>query len=60
VRLLSKKTTTRYTVAVTVPPEGGKANNAVVTALAEHFDIAKSRIVIIMGGAIHDKIVEIS
>jgi uncharacterized protein len=36
-------------VYVSVPPEDGRANTAVVKLLAEHFDVSKSKIEIIKG-----------
>ncbi len=37
-------------VSVTVPPENGKANKAVIEALAEELGITKSTIELISGG----------
>ena len=42
---------------VTAPPEGGQANEAVVSLLAQALDIAKSRIEIVRGHAARDKMV---
>ncbi len=36
-------------VAVTVPPEGGKANRAVLALIAEHFDLAKRDVELVSG-----------
>lgn len=36
-------------VAVTAPPEAGKANAAVAALLAERLDVAKSRVEILAG-----------
>lgn len=38
-----------YKVYVSQPPEGGRANTAVIKLLAEHFKISKSQIEIIKG-----------
>ncbi len=46
-------------VRVTAPPEGGKANDAVVALLADVLRIAKSRISIVRGHASRDKLVTI-
>ncbi|MBI4023104.1 DUF167 domain-containing protein [Candidatus Berkelbacteria bacterium] len=48
-----------YRVAVTAPPERGKANAAVTAALAEHFQVPKSSVQILAGHAAWTKIVEI-
>ncbi|MBI4032496.1 DUF167 domain-containing protein [Candidatus Berkelbacteria bacterium] len=48
-----------YRVAVTVPPERGKANGAVIDALATHFDVPKSSVEILAGHAVRTKIIEI-
>ena len=42
---------------VTAPPEGGQANEAVVSLLAKVLGIAKSRIEIVRGHASRDKMV---
>jgi hypothetical protein len=42
---------------VTAPPEGGKANEAAVSALAQALDVAKSRIKIVRGHSSRDKLV---
>lgn len=46
-------------VAVTAPAVDGKANAAVVAALAAHFQIAKNKIFIIAGQKSRRKMVEI-
>lgn len=43
-------------VAVTVVPEGGKANRAVQEALAEALGVAKSRLRLIRGETARDKV----
>lgn len=48
-----------YQVAVTASPQDGKANAAVIAALAEYFDIPKSRITIVRGGTSRVKVLEI-
>lgn len=47
-------------VSVTVPPEKGKANEAMRKALAAHFGVAPSRVRIMAGHAARVKIVEIT
>lgn len=46
-------------VSVTQPPADGKANEAVIRALAKHFDIAPSRVTIVSGHKNRQKIVDI-
>lgn len=48
-----------YSVWVRAKPADGKANEAVIKALAEHFGIAKSRIVLLKGQTSKQKIFEI-
>jgi uncharacterized protein (TIGR00251 family) len=48
-----------YRVAVAAPPHEGKANEAVVEALAQFFGVAKSKIQIVKGTSGRKKIVEI-
>jgi hypothetical protein len=42
---------------VTAPPEGGKANEAAVSALAQALGVAKGRIKIVRGHSSRDKLV---
>lgn len=48
-----------YAVWVRAKPADGKANEAVVKALAEHFDIAKSRITLLTGHTSKQKMFEL-
>lgn len=48
-----------YCVYVTEPPIENKANDALVKALSEHFDVSKSRVRIVGGLKSKNKIVEI-
>ncbi len=48
-----------FTVAVNEPPEKGLANEAVVAALAEHFAVSKSRVMVVSGRTSRNKIIEI-
>jgi uncharacterized protein YggU (UPF0235/DUF167 family) len=41
------------------PPVGGKANDAVIKALAEYFEVSKSQVVLAKGGSSKNKIFEI-
>ena len=50
---------TEYRVAVTTPPERGKANDAVRRALADALGIAPSRLSLVMGQASRTKVFEI-
>ncbi len=47
-------------VYLTVPPVDGKANEALVDFLAEHYDIRASRIEIIKGLKSRNKVINIS
>lgn len=46
-------------ICVTTPPQKGKANDAVLALLAEHFHVAKSKLGVISGRNSRQKIVEI-
>jgi uncharacterized protein (TIGR00251 family) len=46
-------------VAVTAPPHEGRANAAVIAALAEHFHVPCSRVRIVRGETSRRKVVEI-
>ena len=48
-----------YKVKVTAVPEKGKANEAVIKLLAEHFELPKSSICIIGGKSTRVKLIEI-
>ena len=48
-----------FTVSVQAAPVQGRANTAVIEALAAYFDIAKSHIIILRGQTSREKIVEI-
>lgn len=50
----------QYQVWTTEAPDKGRANQAIIELLAEHFQIAKSRIVLKSGAASRQKIFEIS
>lgn len=46
-------------VAVSEAPADGKANAAVIKAVAEHFDVAPSRVTLVHGHKSRKKIVDI-
>lgn len=46
-------------VRVTAPPEGGKANEAVVALLAGALAVARSRVHIVRGESSRDKLVQV-
>lgn len=48
-----------YKVYVATPPEGGKANKAVIKLLAKTLGIAKSRLTILRGHTSRDKTIRI-
>lgn len=50
---------TNYAVWVRAKPADGKANEAVISALAEYFDIAKSNITLLKGHTSKHKILEV-
>ncbi len=50
---------TEYRIAVTAPPERGKANDAVRRALADALDVAPSRLSLLMGEASRTKVFEL-
>lgn len=45
---------------VTAPPEGGKANEAVISLLAEALGLVKSRVRIVRGRRSRDKLVSVA
>ena len=49
-----------WRVAVSAPAEGGKANAAVIEALAEKFDVPKAAVRIVRGLASRNKEVEVT
>ena len=49
-----------YKVSVKEAPVGGKANEAIIEALAEYFDTAKSNIALVSGASSKQKIFEIN
>lgn len=49
-----------YLVAVSEPPTEGKANDAVVRALAAHLGIAQSRLSLVRGAASRTKVFEVT
>lgn len=49
----------RLEVSVKEPPIQGRANRAIITALAEHFHVAPSRVQLVSGFASREKIFEI-
>jgi uncharacterized protein len=57
---VEKVSDTEYIVRVKAPPHEGRANDAVVAALSEYFDIPKSRIAIFRGHTGKVKIVDIA
>jgi len=49
-----------YKISVNAPPEGGRANAAVIELLAEHFKVRKSSITILRGHSGKKKLIEIA
>ena len=56
---VEQKNEKELTVWVKEVPEDGKANDAVVRAIAEHFIVAPSRVKILRGASGRKKVVEI-
>lgn len=56
---VEKQTDGFYIVTVKEPAREGKANEAVVKALAEYFDIPKSAVTLIRGSSARRKLFEI-
>lgn len=56
---VEKTGSNEYAARVRAKPADGKANEAVIEALAEHFDIAKSRIKLLTGHTSKKKIFDI-
>lgn len=48
-----------YLVKVTEPAEGGRANAAVIEALAKHFGVPKRAVNILRGQAGRNKVIEV-
>lgn len=48
-----------YRVRLTAPPVDGKANEALIKTLAEHFGVAKSNILIVGGKSTQRKMVDV-
>jgi len=55
-----KTTPEGYRIRVTVVPEGGKANEAVIALLADHLGLAKSRLWVVRGATSRDKLIELT
>jgi uncharacterized protein len=49
----------RYKVYLTAPPVEGKANQALVDFLAEHFQVKRSQVKVIRGLKSRDKVIEL-
>jgi len=54
-----KKDADHYDVWVREAPDKGKANQAVVEALSDYLDVARSRINVVSGLASRNKVVEV-
>ena len=54
-----KKTNNDFEVRIKEKPIEGKANEAVISVLADYFKISKSRVKILRGGKSRNKTVEI-
>jgi len=56
---IEKISETNFVVAVKAPPIQGKANRAVISALADYFNIPRSQIKLALGATGKNKIFEI-
>ena len=56
---VEKISNTEFVVSVKEPPVQGKANRAIINALAVYFGIASARIKIVSGYTSRNKVVEI-
>lgn len=59
VKKIVKIDKTHYIIFTNAPPEKGKANKEVIKTLAKYFDITISKINIISGEKLKEKIIEI-
>jgi uncharacterized protein (TIGR00251 family) len=50
----------QFVVSVTAPPADGRANIAIVKALAKHFGVAPSKVTIVAGYTARTKIVDVA
>lgn len=57
---IEKFSETNFTVSVCAPPIKGKANQAIIRALAAYFNVSVSRLRIAAGTTSKNKIIEIS
>ncbi len=57
---VQKMDDTHFIVKVKAPPVDGKANVAIVEALAEYFTVGQSRIRLVSGAASRQKVFEIA
>ncbi|MFA0742173.1 MAG: hypothetical protein DFNUSKGM_002294 [Candidatus Fervidibacter sacchari] len=57
---ISVSTNEMLEVAVSAPPEKGKANERLIELLAKHFGVAKSKIRIVSGHTKRQKVIEIN
>ena len=56
---VTQLTGANYQVSVSAPREKGKANQAVIALLAEHFSLPKSKVAILRGHSASTKLVQI-
>src|SRR5205809_6220181 len=49
-----------WKVRVAAPPEGGRANDAVVRLLAETLSVPRAAVMVVSGHGVRDKIVELA
>jgi len=56
---VEKISETEFRVRVNVPPVDGKANDAVIAALAEHFGVPRSAVALVRGEKSKKKVFEV-
>jgi len=56
---IKKTDETHFTVAVKEPPDKGRANEAIIKAVAACFNVPRSGVRIVSGHTSHNKILEI-
>ncbi|MEK7641318.1 MAG: DUF167 domain-containing protein [Patescibacteria group bacterium] len=57
---VEKISDTEFNVSVKEPPIEGRANQAIIKALAEYFHVSSSRVNIVLGRTLRNKIIEIN
>jgi uncharacterized protein (TIGR00251 family) len=56
---ISRFSDTEYRASINAAPQGGKANQALIELLADHFGVAKSSVEILRGRSARKKLIRI-